>query len=152
MSHGVNGKSWYTPLRHIFFRYQILFWNTEVLLYGVFPYCGPTNSRPKIVILPTSLLSVTISDTGNFLKHWRVPLRKVSILWDKNFQQKIVMSPSYTYTFSIPEISGILKKNICVRWVGGVRRFLCISTGYREPNGTESRGGASTLAESSRVT
>ena len=45
-------------------------------------------------------------DTRNFLKHWRVPLRNDSVLWDKtNLTENRDSRPfSYPEHFSIPEI------------------------------------------------
>ena len=47
---------------------------------------------PSLPLQP--LLSVTIFITRNFVKHSSFPLRGFSVLWDKNFQWKLVISHS----------------------------------------------------------
>ena len=39
------------------------------------------------------LLCIRFFDTQNFLKHWMVPLRIFSVLWDKKFSPEILVTP-----------------------------------------------------------
>ena len=55
----------------------------ERFAYEFIRYCETKQFRRKIVIPP--LLSLTFLDTRNVLKHRRVPLRNLLVLWDKKF-------------------------------------------------------------------
>ena len=57
--------------------------NWEGFAYEFIRYCETKQNRRKIVITP--LLSLTFLDTRNVLKHRRVLLRNLLVLWGKKF-------------------------------------------------------------------
>ena len=71
------------------------FWKRQIsetlnkgMLYEVFRFCERRQIRRKVVT-PPSLLPLTIFATRIFLKHRRVPLQKLLVLWEKTiFMQK----------------------------------------------------------------
>ena len=61
-----------------------VFWNKGGFPYEIFRYCETktlTKKRDKLALL----LSQTICETRNFLKHRRVQIRNFWTLWDKKF-------------------------------------------------------------------
>ena len=66
------------------------------------------NYRHKIVILLLPI-KILIFDTTTFLKHRRIPLRIILILWDKKCPNENRDLPFLCQKFSIPEISKTLK-------------------------------------------
>ena len=72
----------------IIFRFQKI-WNTERSLYEKFRYYE-TRKVDGESWCPPTFFSLTFFDIKRVLKHRRVHLRNVWVLWDKNFQRKIV--------------------------------------------------------------
>ena len=72
----------------LFFDFKKI-WTTERSLYENFRYLRPKKVDGESWCPPT-FFSLTISDIKRILKHRRVHLRNVWVLWDKNFQRKIV--------------------------------------------------------------
>ena len=85
-----DAQSWRPPpfLSLLFFVFKKI-WNTEMSLYEKFRYYETKKVDGESWCLPT-FFSLTISDIKRILKHRRVHLRNVWVLWDKNFQRKIV--------------------------------------------------------------
>ena len=58
-----------------------------------FQFSETKNIRRKVLIGVASVLLLEFFDTGNFLKHWSVPLRNVSVPWDKTKSTEICDNP-----------------------------------------------------------
>ena len=78
-------KSWFSPLKHKFFRYQNFSKTQKASSANFFQNCETTNFWQKIAILPSPFLSIKTFDTRIFLKHRRVPLPSFFVLWDNKF-------------------------------------------------------------------
>ena len=65
---------------------------------------------------PLPLLCMKIFDTSIFLKHRRVLLRSFSVLCDKKFRHKIVISPSHAKNFSD-------NRNFLIHWIVPQQNF-----------------------------
>ena len=91
-----SGNYWYPLSMQKMLWYQIFSETRKGLPYEIFRYC-----ETKILIkksdTSTLLLSIKISDTRNFLKQRRVPLRNFSVLWDKDFDKKSWYTPLVSY-------------------------------------------------------
>ena len=72
------------------------FWNTERFPYEVLRYFETANFRPKIVKRPAHLI-LKFFDPRNFLKHLRVSLRNVSVLWDKKISDRKSWYPPFMH-------------------------------------------------------
>ena len=85
-----DAQSWRPPpfLSLLFFVFKKI-WNTERSLYEKFRYYETKKVDGESWCLPT-FFSLTFFDIKKILKHRRVHLRNVWVLWDKNFQRKIV--------------------------------------------------------------
>ena len=85
-----DAQSWRPPpfLSLLFFDFKKI-WNTERSLYEKFRYYETKKVGGESWCPPT-FFSLTFFDIKKFLKHRRVHLRNVWVLWDKNFQRKIV--------------------------------------------------------------
>ena len=101
-----DGKFWWPsppspPVISIFkiFRYPELLWNTEWFFYELFWNCETEKLRWKILI--PLLLSIKFLVTGIFLKHRKLPLGNVSVLWDEKKSTENRDAPSSRF---IPEI------------------------------------------------
>ena len=58
------------------------------------------DGKPWYSLLP--LLSMKFSDARNFLKHRRITLENVSVLWDKKFRRRNVISPPFFSMIFVP--------------------------------------------------
>ena len=75
------------------------FWNTEGFLYEMIRYCETKQFWRKIVIpAPWLILNMFRYHVTTVLKHWRVPLRNVSVLWDKTISMENRDTRPVTYT------------------------------------------------------
>ena len=85
-----DAQSWRPPpfLSLFFFDFKKI-WNTERSLYEKFRYHEIKKVDGESWCVPT-FFSLTFFDIKKFLKHRRVHLRNVWVLWDKHFQRKIV--------------------------------------------------------------
>ena len=95
---------WYPPPSIIFniFRYQKFFETPKSSPTKCFGTVRQNNDGKSWY--PPPLLSLTFFDTGNFLKHRRVPLQNVSVLRDKKkFRRKIVIRPFLHEIFRYPK-------------------------------------------------
>ena len=90
------------------------FSNTEGFPHEIFKFFGTVRQKifDRKARYSSPFLFIKFFDTRNFLKHRSVPVRKVSVLWDKRFRQNIVIVPSppptptsYPLSFSIPKFS-----------------------------------------------
>ena len=77
-------KSWYSHLRHKIFRYPKLSETQKDSSTKLFGTVRQNNFDGRSWY-PPLFLSLTFFDTGNFLKHRRVPLRNFLALWDKKY-------------------------------------------------------------------
>ena len=89
------------PPMHQNFRCQSFF---ETQKGSPTKFFAPVRQKNFDKTMMPPLLCIKNFDTRIFLKRRRIPLRNFWALWDKKIQRRIVISPSYAKTFSIPEI------------------------------------------------
>ena len=78
---------------------KINFWNTEGLLYEMFRYCKMKPFR-RTIVTTAPFIIFNIFRFQKDLEHKKVPLRKVSVLWDQKSRRRIVMPTHFSLTFS----------------------------------------------------
>ena len=106
------------------------FWNTEGLLYEMFRYCEMKPFR-RTIVTTAPFLTLTIFRFQKDLEHRKVPLRKVSVVWDQKSRRRSVM-PTHFFFLNIfwhKKISET-QKGSSTKCLGTVRQKL--STENRE--------------------
>ena len=78
------------------------FRNTEGLLYEMFRYCEMKPFRRTIVTTAHFLILIMFRFQKD-LEHRKVPLRKVSVLWDQKSRRRIVMPPHFLFPNIFPK-------------------------------------------------
>ena len=73
-----------------------IFWNTEGLLYEMFRYCEMKPFRRTIVTTTPFLILIVFRFQKDF-EHRKVPLRKVSVLWDQKSRRRFVMCTHFLF-------------------------------------------------------
>ena len=91
------------------------FFDTRIFLtQGMVPPQKFQHSETKKISTQRSdipFLRKKFVDSGLCLKHWIVTPRNFSALWDsKKVQRKVLISISYAWNFSIPEVSGNIEE------------------------------------------
>ena len=88
------------PFIHKLFRYRKHSETQHRRVYGTFRYCETKQFRRKIVIPATPSLIFNFFRYPKIMKHYRIPLRKLSALRDKKkFQRKNLMLPPSALAF-----------------------------------------------------
>ena len=109
---GIRRKNVIPPSMHKFFRYP-KFSETLKGCPQKFRHCETKNFRRKNAIPPFS--SIKLFENKNFLKNSRIPLRKISALWD----MKIVICPLLSINFfdtrKFPENRRVALQNFSFR-------------------------------------
>ena len=83
------------------------FWNTEGLLYEMFRYCEMKPFR-RTIVTTAPFLIFNFFRFQKDLEHRKVPLRKVSVLWDRKSRRRIV-TPTHFFSLTFFDIKKFLK-------------------------------------------